>query len=45
MGIFKDFFKALRPIHCDGCGRELTVCDRQCREAAAVDREWQDAIK
>lgn len=45
MGILKDFFQAMRQTKCDGCGRELTVCDRACREAAAVERDWQDSIK
>jgi len=45
MGILKNFFQSMRPLNCDGCGQSLKVCDRECREAAAVEREWQDSIK
>jgi hypothetical protein len=45
MGILKNFFQSLRQANCDGCGRDLKVCDRQCPAAAQVEREWMDSIK
>lgn len=45
MGILREFFAALRPqTECNGCGRSLKVCDRQCEEAAELDLAW-DSIK
>jgi hypothetical protein len=42
---FAGYFELMRDVKCEGCGESLSVCERECAEARAVDQQLMYDIK
>lgn len=42
---FAGYFELMRDVKCEGCGQDLAVCHRECREAKAADAQLMHDIK